>query len=219
MYIVDLHSAIREGNSRTEIETSISEFCGEVYEEMADDETLWVFAPNQYSADGCWPVGMSVAESIRAESPLVLKNVISVHTEGDNGGDFRPAYEEVLFLVKDKREYKFNKDAIRVEHVYKGNEWGGERETGSSAYHDTEVRRYNPEGKDPGNVWITELRDETPNEEVDESLPFDRHETFRRCIRAGSDEGETVFTVGANGSTESIIDEEGRDLEVLEVDF
>src|SRR6056297_645289 len=139
MYLVDLHSAIREGNSRTEIETSISEFCGEVYEEMADDETLWVFAPNQYSADGCCPVGMSVAESIRAESPLVLKNVISVHTEGDNGGDFRPAYEEVLFLVKDKREYKFNKDAIRVEHVYKGNEWGGERETGSSAYHDTEV--------------------------------------------------------------------------------
>ncbi|CRZ35553.1 DNA modification methylase [Herbinix hemicellulosilytica] len=48
----------------------------------------------------------------------------------------------IVWLAKNRKKMKFNKDAIREKHIWKDIEWG-KRE-----------KNYNPKGKDPGNVWI-----------------------------------------------------------------
>lgn len=193
MYLVNVDSA--PYGSIDELLSNITESSQQIYSQMDDDETLWIVCTNQYGEDGCRSVALELADSIREEAPFTLKNTVTVHTNRECGGKLGSIYKEILFLVKDKRNYKFNKDAIRIPHVYKGNEWGGEREKGSSAYHDTEVRRYNPDGKDPGNVWTEDDRAITNGENVDETRPTTLDEAVERCVLAGSDEDEIVHTL------------------------
>jgi hypothetical protein len=103
-----------------------------------------------------------------------------------------------------------------VEHVYEGNEWGGERKEGNSAYHDTKVRRYNPDGKDPGNVWLDEDRSQTSDQSVNESRPIPLTEAIRRCVLVGSSEGETVYTLHCDDAVGNAIEEEGRKAKSLD---
>jgi hypothetical protein len=217
MYIVNLEDLIAADKT---LERSLADSAGlwkGLYERMDASETLWVIAPNAYRDGEMWPVAMAAADYIRDEANFTLKNTLTVHTLSDRGADMVSAYDEILFLVKDKREYQFHKDEIRVSHVYEGNEWGGEREKGNSAYHDTEVRRYNPDGKDPGNVWLTEDRTQTSNQEVDETEPIPFEEAIRRCIRAGSREDDPVHTVWGN-DLESLVTDETREFVELDAD-
>jgi hypothetical protein len=217
MHIVDLEDLI----SRSEtLERALAESDGlwtALYERMDSSETLWIIAPNEYRDGEMWPVAMAAADYIRNEASFALKNTITIHSISDRGADMVSAYDEILFLVKDKHEYQFHKDEIRVSHVYEGNEWGGEREKGNSAYHDTEVRRYNPDGKDPGNVWLEEDRSQTPNQEVDATGPLPFSEGIRRCIRVGSQEDELVHTVWAN-DLEDLVTKENREFSELDAD-
>lgn len=217
MYIVDLRDAIAESST---LEGVLAEFQGlwsSLYERMDSSEMLWVIAPNDYRDGQMWPVAMFAADYIREEAGFALKNIITVHTISDRGGDMVSAYDEVLFLVKDKRDYQFHKDEIRVSHVYEGNEWGGKREKGNSAYHDTEVRRYNPDGKDPGNVWLKEDRSQTPSQEVDATSPTPFEEAIRRCIRVGTQEQEAVHAIWGDGF-EDIVADENRQFSALDAD-
>ena len=213
MYLVNIDSKLSSMDSGVELQSDVVALCEKIYSNMDSDETFWMICSNQYGSSGCWSVGLDLANSIREEVPLILKNTITVHTERETGGELDSIYKEILFFVKNKREYKFNKDAIRIPHVYKGNEWGGEREKGSSSYHDTEVRRYNPDGKDPGNVWTREDRTLTQDESVDMTGPIAIEEAIQRCVRAGSDDDETVYTVGID----SLNKVDGRNIERLEV--
>lgn len=215
MYLVDLGRLVSDAKSQADILKATQGLWGAIYERMEANETLWVIAPNTYREGRLWPVAMAVADYARAESSFILKNIITVHKWKDCGGDMESAYDELLFFVKDKREYQFHKDKIRVAHVYEGNEWGGDREEGNSAYHDTKVRRYNPDGKDPGNVWLEEDRTQTDNQEVNETNPIPLEEALRRCVLVGSGEGETVYTLWTDG-IEDIVADEGRTAEPLE---
>jgi len=94
----------------------------------------------------------------------------------------------------------------------------GERKTGQSSYHDTEVQRYNPNGKDPGNVWLTEIRDQSPDETVDETQPLRRTEALARCIRAGSEAGETVNLWMTDEEFTEAVNEEEREAKVQTFD-
>jgi hypothetical protein len=217
MYIVDLRDAIAESST---LEGVLAEFQGlwsSLYERMDPSETLWVIAPNDYRDGQMWPVAMFAADYIREEAGFALKNTITVHTISDRGGDMVSAYDEVLLLVKDKRDYQFHKDEIRISHVYEGNEWGGKREKGNSAYHDTEVRRYNPDGKDPGNVWLKEDRSQTPSQEVDATSPTLFEEAIRRCIRVGTQEEEVVHAIWGD-RFEDIVADENRQFSALDAD-
>ncbi|WP_367175645.1 DNA methyltransferase [Haloarcula rubripromontorii] len=217
MYIVDLKDLIAENET---LEGALAESRGlwdSLYERMDSSETLWIIAPNAYRDGVMWPVAMFAADYIREEAGFALKNTITVHTISDRGADMVSAYDDILFLVKDKREYLFYKDEIRVSHVYEGNEWGDGREKGNSAYHDTEVRRYNPDGKDPGNVWLEEDRSQTPNQEVDATAPISFEEAIRRCIRVGSQEEEAVHTVWGS-EFEDIVADENRLFSALDAD-
>lgn len=56
---------------------------------------------------------------------------------------FKNTFKSILWFTK-KTNYDFNKDILRVKHIWKDMEWG-KREG-----------NYHPLGKDPGNVWIKE---------------------------------------------------------------
>lgn len=210
MYFVDLSGVVSEARSRRDVLDATEGLWKAIYDRMEPSETLWIIAPNAYRNGQFWPVAMAIADYARKESNLTLKNSITVHRWDDRGGDMESAYDEILFFVRDKREYQFHKDRIRVSHVYEGKEWGGERKEGNSAYHDTKVRRYNPDGKDPGNVWLDEDRSQTENQEVDQVNPISLEEAVRRCIRVGSEENETVFLLWAEDAMDDIVTDEGR---------
>ena len=207
MYLVDLSRVVSDAdNQRSVLDETRGVWKG-LYERMEPTESLWVVAPNDYHEGRMWPIAMAVAEYAREESGLTLKNTVTVHQWDDRDGDMESAYDEILFFVKNKREYLFNKDDIRVSHVYEGNEWGGEREEGNSAYHDTKVRRYNPDGKDPGNVWIDEDRTQSNDREIDRTDAIPLKEAVRRCVLVGSAEGETVYTLWTDRFRDVITDE------------
>lgn len=217
MYLVDLSRIVSEAETQSDVLDTTEGIWEPIFKQMEPTETLWVVAPNDYRNGRFWPVAMSVAEAARKKSNLILKNTITVHQWEDRGGDMESAYDEILFFVRDKREYQFHKDEIRVAHVYEGNEWGGEREEGNSSYHDTKVKRYNPDGKDPGNVWLDEDRTHTDNQEVDQVSPIPFTEAIRRCVLAGSEDGESVYQLWADDSISQIVAEEGRVSEHLEL--
>ena len=210
MYLVDLREIVSEADQQADVLETVDSLWATIYERMDATEILWVIAPNDYRDGRYWPIAMAVADSARTESDLVLKNMITVHRWADRGSDMESAYDEILFFIKDKREYRFNKDAIRVSHVYEGNEWGGEREKGNSAYHDTKVRRYNPDGKDPGNVWLDEDRTQTENQEIDRTEEIPLVEAVRRCVLAGSEEDETVYCLWADDNVRETVRSENR---------
>ena len=212
MHVVDLAPLTDDATSVYSFLQRTTQLWSKIDDEMEPEETLWIFVPNIYQEGVCWSVPMAVADHARTNTGLILKNIVTCHQEFSSDGDMDNSYEEILFFIKDKRAYQFNKDAIRVAHVYKGNEWGGEREKGNSAYHDTEVRRYNPEGKDPGNVWLNELRDQTSGETVDETKPLSRTEALRRCLRAGSEEDKVVNLWAANDEFHETVTSENREI-------
>ena len=216
MYLVDLSGVVSQASSLDDALDEIRGMWVSVYDQMNASETLWVIAPNDYCDGRMWPVAMAAADAAREESSLVLKNTITLHTWDDRGADMESAYVEILFFVKNKREYQFHKDRIRVAHVYQGHEWGGEREEGNSAYHDRKVTRYNPDGKDPGNVWLEEDRTQTDNQEVDKTGPISLEETVRRCVLVGSSEGETVYIVNGDESFMDTVAGEDRVAEQLD---
>jgi len=210
MYLINLTDALSIASSLDDALDEISGLWEALYDRMDATDTLWVIAPNDYRDGQMWPVAMAAAEAAREESSLVLKNTITLHTWDDRGADMESAYDEILFLVKDKREYQFQKDRIRTAHVYQGHEWGGEREKGSSAYHDRDVSRYNEDGKDPGNVWLREDRTQTENQEIDETSSLSLKEAVRRCVLVGSSEGETVHVVNVDDDLIETITGEDR---------
>jgi hypothetical protein len=210
MYLVDLADIVAASDTTEELLDETRGLWRGLHDEMRATETLWVFVPNEHRKEGFLPAAMVVGDDARRESDLILKNVITVHREAESDRDLRGVYEEILLLVRDASEYQFHKNAIRVDHVYQGNEWGGEREKSQSSYHDTPVRRYNPDGKDPGNVWLTEHRDETAGETVDETEPISRTEAAKRCVRAGSMEGETMYAFSVSDDVARTIEVEDR---------
>jgi len=215
MYLVDLRPIVSGATTQEGVLDETRGIWQGLYERMEPEETLWVITPNDYREGRMWPVSMVIADYAREESNLILKNTITLHQWEDRGGDMESAYDEILFFVKNKREYQFHKDDIRVEHVYEGNEWGGEREEGNSAYHDTKVRRYNPDGKDPGNVWLKEDRTQTENQEIDEVEPLPMEEAIRRCVLVGSAEDEIVYTLWTDNLRDTIVNE-NRETEQLD---
>lgn len=217
MYLVDLRRLVSDADSLDAILNGTRDLWSRLYERMSADETLWVIAPNDYRDGQMWPVAMAVADFAREESSLVLKNIITHHTWEDRGADMESAYDEILFFVHNKREYQFHKDRIRVAHVYEGHEWGGEREEGKSAYHDRKVARYNPDGKDPGNVWLEEDRTQTDNQEVDKTGPIPIEEAIRRCVLVGSNEGETVHVISNDQVVIDTVAGENRPVERLDL--
>lgn len=216
MYLVDMSSKLSV-DSFEDLLAATDDCWSDIYEKMDPRETLWVFVPNRYEGTKSWSPAMLLADYVRNNTQFSLRNTVVRHTTPESGSGLQCIYETILFFVKDASEYLFNKDNIRIEHVYKGNEWG-DRSTGQSAYHDLEIKRYNPDGKDPGNVWLNENRGQTDDETVDEIKPLSRTEAVKRCIRASSEEDEIIYGLWLSDEFINIIEKEERRYEEMEVD-
>lgn len=187
----------------------------EIYSRMGPTDTLWVFVSNMVDNGSFWSMPMALCQLIQSEAEYSLRDIITIHRNTGFEHLFRGSYEEILLLVKDKDRYHFDKDKIRMEPVYEGKEWNGLRENSHSSYRDRITKRYNSDGKDPGNVWLNEIRTETESSVLDRTEPISRAEAIQRCIRAGSKEGETISTVWASDELIEVIEAEGRIAEQL----
>lgn len=207
MYIVDYVHGFEDGEAPAN-PSSASWIWSGIESEMDDKQTLWIFAPHCVSNRGTTLTPLGLAQSVSDSSDLFLRDIITVHTESTPSGLLDSSYQEILFFVKDNDNYYFDKDAIRVDPVYRGEEWHGHRENGRSSYRGEFTKRYNPEGKDPGNVWLSEIRTETDSKVLDRTEPLPREEAVRRCVRAGSEEGDKVAGLWIEDSiTEAVRDE------------
>jgi len=210
MYIIDLSNRLEESDGVHSAITDVARLCSDIYNRMDSSDTLWIFATNHYGRDSFVPVSMKLTGEIGDVTDFSLRDIITVHNKDKSSNLFRNSYEEILLLVKNEETYAFYKDDIRVKPVYKGNEWNGHRENGRSSYRDRTTKRYNSSGKDPGNVWLEEIRTDTQNSVLDRTRPLLRSEAIRRCIRAGSIEGEKVHTYWPTNEMIEIIHSEGR---------
>lgn len=183
---------------------------------MDESSTLWVFVANR-DEDGLGSTAMRAAQEAQDGTELSLRDIITVHTETGHDGDLRGVYEEVLLFVKDTSQYTFDKDSIRVEPVYKGEEWNGHRSEGKSSYRGRRTKRYNSDGKDPGNVWLNEIRTDTDSRVLDRTEPIPREEAIRRCVRVGTAGEDLVYTLWADSQATRVIESEGGTEESLDI--
>lgn len=213
MYIIDVSTGLEEmnGSETDDIVSDIANICSAIYEQMDSFDTLWIFTPPHVRNPSIQFTSMQLCEAIQSESNYLLRNIVAVHRCTGHDNLLQGVYEEILLLVKDRDKYYFDKNPIRVEPVYEGKEWNGYRENGRSAYRDRITKRYNSAGKDPGNVWLTEIRTETNNNVLDRTEPFPRVEAIRRCVRLGSEEGDIVSTVWTPEEVVGIIESEDRE--------
>jgi hypothetical protein len=123
MHLVDLLPLLNDPETMGQVIDGSHRIWAEIYDAMAPEDTLWVFAPNARKDSRYWPVAMATADAVRDGSALALKNTITRYRDPEPGGNLSNAYEEILFFVKDKRQYRFDKDRIRVAHVYEGKDW------------------------------------------------------------------------------------------------
>ena len=186
-----------------------------ICDSMDESSTLWLFVTNR-DDDRLGSTAMRVGQQIQNETELSLRDIITVHTQTGNDGYLKGIYEEILLFVKDTSNYSFDKDSIRVKPVYKGKEWNGHRSKGKSAYRGQQTKRYNPEGKDPGNVWLNEIRTETDSRVLDRIEPIPREEAIRRCVRVGVDNNGVVYTLWADKQWSDVIESEGATEKKLE---
>lgn len=219
MYIVDVTSKVQEYGVDG-IMNTICDASTIIYENMRSGDIVWIFCRN-YSGDREFrTLPMEIGEIIQNSHPLYLRDIITIYRNLESGDNFKNSYENILLFSKDKTEYKFNKDRIRIEPVYEGDEWNGHRKNGHSAYRDRTTKRYNPSGKDPGNIWLEEIRTESEGKVLDRTKPFSRIEAIQRCIRLSSSEGGIVHTLWADEEMMKIIEAEGRRVnELSEVIF
>ena len=124
MHLVDLLPLLDDAETMGQVIDRSRRTWSEIYDAMAPEDTLWVFAPNARKDNRYWPIAMATADTVREDSALALKNTITRYRDPKPGDDLSNTYEEILFFVKDKRQYRLDKDRIRVAHVYEGKDWG-----------------------------------------------------------------------------------------------
>lgn len=97
---------------------------------------------------------------------------------------YKNLFKSILWFTK-KPDYDFNKDILRVEHIWKDVEWG-KREG-----------NYHPLGKDPGNVWIKEY---SKNAVINEHRFFITEEIYSKLILSQIKKESEQFEIFTNSN-------------------
>jgi len=88
------------------------------------------------------PITLLVCDYVENLGLYLVDEIIWL-CNSDTNNTFKNLFKSILWFTK-KQNYDFNKDMLRVKHIWKDMEWGKREEN------------YHPLGKDPGNVWIKE---------------------------------------------------------------
>lgn len=138
--ILDFFSCDPEGNTNIVVDRSKLH---EVIAKLGSIGCLWLISGHIKQGIELKPYCFELAEII-SEEGLILRNIITWFIPNTLEAQYRltPRYAHILFFVKDRNKYYFNKDLVREKHIWKGVEWG--KRSG----------RYNSLGKDPSNIWL-----------------------------------------------------------------
>jgi len=159
LIILDLSSAILKENQDFNIDIPKLDNLLEILKQSG---SFWLIAGHARLCDRLQPKGFEIAEYIINQG-MFLRNIIVWFMPNDKTFAERLTnrYVHIYFFVKDPHSYYFNKDLIREKHIWKDVEWG--KRSG----------RYNPLGKDPGNVWLMTEDDGKGNKTSHIPLSFD----------------------------------------------
>lgn len=145
-------------------------------EDLDDTGTIWILSNSSYKNDIFFYQPFHIAESF---DDLLLKNIILVPKFDTklNNKFFTKCTFEILFFAKSKN-YFFDKDPIREEHIWKNVEWGQRK------------KNYHPLGKDPGNVWI-KTKDDGKGK-ITNHIQINFEEALNRIVKISSKESDKV---------------------------
>ncbi len=148
---------------------------------LKEQGTIWIFSNNIVSNGSLIPLPLILSNKL-TKLGFILKNLI-VYYNLDyplNSINLENRYSHIIFLTKDKDNYKFYKDPIREKHIWKNVEWGGGR-----------VSRYHEKGKDPSNFWL-KTKDNGKGKII-EHLILNNSEVIDRIIKASTDKDDKVL--------------------------
>ncbi|TKJ26357.1 MAG: hypothetical protein CEE42_04825 [Promethearchaeota archaeon Loki_b31] len=148
---------------------------------LKEQGTLWIFTNNIINNSKLIPIPFILCNNLK-ELGYVLKNLIVYYNLNykNNSVNFENRYSHIIFLTKQKDNYKFNKDPIREKHIWKNVEWSGGRKS-----------RYNEKGKDPSNFWL-KTKDNGKGKII-EYLILKKSEAIDRIIKATTSKDDKIL--------------------------
>lgn len=137
--IIDCLSINLQGNQEFEIDVIK---LNRLLDNIKETGSLWLLMNHIRWSDILNPYGFAISEHI-INQKWYLRNIITWFIPNiEKTERLNNRYIHIYFFVKNFKNYYFNKDLIREKHIWKGVEWGKRED------------RYNPLGKDPGNLWL-----------------------------------------------------------------
>lgn len=183
---------------------------------LSADGSLWVISRNMCVNGSFVPLPLEVADRVKTDTDLHLKNVIIRYSE--NSACAKPlvaAYEVMLLFVKSLHGYFFNKTVALEPHVFRDIEWG-RRKVGSNGYHsDRLTTRYPEGGRDPGNVFYKVRRDIAGA--IEDVSPYPRDELLMKLVMMTTGEGWLVVSNIPDELIEAGIVSTGRAVEEVHI--
>lgn len=153
--------------------------------DLSDDGSLFVICKNEYKDSVVAHDFLDVIQLGLKYNLNYINTIIAPikTTDMDN-------IQYIVWLVKDRKKYVFDKNPIREKSIWKDVEWG------------KRAKNYNPLGKDPGNVWIPTEDDGQAN--ITNHILLSPDKIYDRILKT------TLF---GNDSNYMIVTSDEKDLE------
>lgn len=151
------------------------------YNILSEDGNIWIFTENKIHNAILYPISFDICENL-SRVKFFIRNIIVWYvpnSEKERGRNLINRYKNILFAVKDPKNYFFDKDPIREKHIWRNVEWGKRKD------------HYHKLGKDPGNVWL-KTRDDGKGKVISH-IPLSFDEAIERCVLVGSKENDVIF--------------------------
>lgn len=124
------------------------------------------------------PLSTSICDYTDTFSLILIDEIIWL-IYSNKSKYFSNSFKSILWFTH-KQDYDFNKDLLRVKHIWKDVEWG-KREG-----------NYHPLGKDPGNVWLKEY---SKNGVITRHECFTANEVYSKLIISQIKNKEELFEI------------------------
>tara|TARA_Y100001954_G_C15819867_1_gene609382 strand:- start:115 stop:1557 length:1443 start_codon:yes stop_codon:yes gene_type:complete len=150
----------------------------QLYVKMKDTGSIFFLCNNSYDLNNFINnSSLDFLEKINSIGFNYINTIILPRKVKDSDGFDNVQY--LLWFVKDHKKMFFLKDKIREKHIWKDVEWGKRK------------KNYNPNGKDPGNVWLPTNDD--GRGKITEHLILEDIEILERCVISTSKVGDNIL--------------------------
>lgn len=191
-------------------------FWKNAFNQLPKEGSLWVISTNLRYNGELIPFPLLLCGCIQKNTKFKLRNLLIWYKlqKPPHDKPFLPAYEIVLFFVKSLKDYYFNKDAVKVPHVFKDIEWG-KRTVGISGYSEREKLRYGPKGRDSGNVLYVDQRNSEGR--ILDICEYPEEKLYEFIIKLSSKKGRILGTNIRTKAIGNVCKRTGRNILYMEV--